>query len=403
MSDQTDWADTTTDTSSADSDDPGSSGDSGDSSTDDGSSDDSGSSSDDSSTDDSSSSSSDTASSNSDGTDDTAQSQNGSATTNPSGDFDDSLDTADLRAQDSIQLSSVSDAIAIVEAFRSSTATSPWTSLARSDVADRLEAILKDPRSINQGSLNLCGPAAFFNIVTARHPVAVARCATSLFDTGAGDLGGLHLAPNSALVSANYGDMLTRMQTAGSVAAQADWMLLGSLRNTTNVFWQPSFRGDPTQELAGMTRPEELASWLTSTGIFASVVDGGKWATNPGIPNASNLPTSQGTDNALLINTNLLAAAKVAASATVAAGQAPQLTPANLDTQNNSFIMSMFPNHWVTLLSEVVSTPYTDPNGGKYVTLSVWTWGQAHLSLWLTQADLLNNYYGAVTTKVAAN
>jgi hypothetical protein len=342
-------------------------------------------------------------SSNSAGTAGTGTSQTASPTTGSIGNFDDSLDLTDLRAQDSVQLSSVSDAIAIVETFRSSTATSPWTSLDRSQVADRLETILKDPRQINQGSLNLCGPAAFFNIVTGRHPVAVARCATSLFDTGVGDLGGLHFAPNSALVTTNYADMLSRMQTAGSVAAQADWMLLGSLRNTTSVFWQPSFRGDPAQELAGMTRPEELASWLKSTGIFVSVVDGGKWATNPGIPNASSLPTSQGTDNALLINTNLLAAAKVATSTTASAGQAPQLTPANLDSQNNSFILSMFPNHWVTLLSEVVSTPYTDPNGGTYVTLSVWTWGQAHLSLWIAQSDFLNNYYGAVTTKVSTS
>jgi hypothetical protein len=330
--------------------------------------------------------------------------------------FDDNLDLTDLRAQDTLQLSTPSDAVAIVETFRSSTAASPWTSLDRGQVADRLETILRDPRQMNQGSLNLCGPAAFFNIVTGRHPVAVAQCATSLFDTGSGDLGGLHLAPTSDLVGANYAGMAVKMQAAGNgaasaVAAQADWMLLGALRNTTNVFWQPSFAGDPAQMLAAMTRPEELASWLTSTGIFASVVDGGKWASNPGIPNAMNLPTAQGSDNALLINTNLLAVAQVATTTTIAAGQAPTLVPANIDSQDNAFINAMFPNHWVTLLSEVVSTPYTDPNGGKYVILSVWTWGQSHSapdasgaalpSLWVAQADFLSNYYGAVTTKIA--
>jgi len=137
-----------------------------------------------------------------------------SATAVSSGSFDDNLDVSDLRGQDTTQLSSVDDAIAAVKTFRSSSANSPWTSLDRGQVADRLETILRDPRQINQGSLNLCGPAAFFNIVAGRHPVAVANCAASLFDTGAGIIGGLHLAPKNELVSADYPAMAAKMQTA---------------------------------------------------------------------------------------------------------------------------------------------------------------------------------------------
>lgn len=278
----------------------------------------------------------------------------------------------DERAADTIRLSTTDDALAVVETFRSSGATSPWASLDRTQIADRLDAILRDPRSITQGKLNLCGPAAFFNIVAARHPLAVARAATTLFDTGACDLGGLHLEPKSDLVSVSYADMRDKM--TDDVAPQADWMLLGALRNTTEVFWQPDWRGNPDQELAGMTRPEELASWFRSTGFFATVADNGKWASNPGIPNAENLQVLPGWDNALLINANLLAAA----------GQT---------TFDNTFILSSFPNHWVVLLSEVVADL-----AKQALTLSLWTWGRSLLALSVPQQAFLDNYYGAVTT-----
>jgi len=282
----------------------------------------------------------------------------------------------DERAADTVQLSTVDDAVAVVETFRSSTATSPWTSLDRTQIADRLEAILRDPRSITQGALNLCGPAAFFNIVASRHPVAVAQAATALFDTGACDIGGLHIEPKSDLTSASYADMLAKM--GANVAPQADWMLLGALRNTTNVFWQPDWKGNPDQELAGMTRPEELASWLTSTGFFATIADNGKWASNPGIPNAENLRLTPGTDNAILINANMLAAAGQTAF-------------------DNTFILSSFPNHWVVLLSEVVADTTK-----QVVDVSLWTWGKSLLALSIPQQAFLDNYYGAVTTTLPA-
>jgi len=299
-----------------------------------------------------------------------------SSTPNSAFDDADQLGTylQDERAADTVQLSTVDDAVAVVETFRSSTATSPWTSLDRTQVADRLETILRTPRSITQGALNLCGPAAFFTIVASRHPVAIAQAATALFDTGAGDIGGLHLQPKSDLVSVNYADMLSKMGT--NVAPQADWMLLGSLRNTTEVWWQPDWKGNPDQEVAGMTRPEELASWFRSTGFFARVDDDGRWASNPGIPDAENLQLLSGWDNAVLINANLLAAA----------GQT---------TFDNTFILSSFPNHWVVLLSEVVAD-YSK----QALTLSVWTWGQSLLALSVPQQAFRHNYYGAVTTRL---
>jgi hypothetical protein len=334
-------------------------------------------------------------------TTDTITADNSDVTTIPTstdtGYFKDQIEVHDTRKLDTFQLSTCDDAVAVIDAFRASCETSPWKCLDRSQVADRLEEIIRDPRSIRQGSLNLCGPAAFFVVLTSRHPVAVANAATTLFDKGAADLGGLHLAPTSDLVTANYASMVPKM--TDGVTTQAEWMLLGALRNTTNVFWQPNWRGDPSQELAGMTRPEELASWFNSTGFFTRVKDGGRWATNPGIPNAESLPTYQGYDNCILVNTNLLAAAQKAAQPSDP-GERPTLTPAGIDSEDGSFLLNIFPNHWVVLLNEVSGGLYADNKGGYYVTLSIWSWGRPYLDLWVSTKDFVDNYYGAVTTFV---
>jgi hypothetical protein len=152
-------------------------------------------------------------------------------------------------------------------------------------------------------------------------------------------------------------------------------MLLGALRNSTSVFWQPSWTGNPQQELAGMSRPEELADWMRRSGIWSGVTDGGKWASNPGIPNAMALLPPVGRDHALLINTTMIARGKASS------GVRP----------DTGFITSQFPNHWVVLLAE----PLMDP-AETTVSLSIWTWG-GNLRLDVPKRDFLANYYGAVT------
>lgn len=286
----------------------------------------------------------------------------------------------DERAADTVTMSSVDDAKAIVETFRSSNAMTPWTNVDRSAYADRLDFILADPRTIMQGSLNVCGPAAFFNIMIGRHPVAVAQCATALYDTGRGDIGDLHIEANRNLLSTDYSVTVAAIQKkSGVVTPPAEYILLGALRNATVAFWQPDWTGNPDQELAGMTRPEELAAWFHATGFFATVVDGGKWATNPGIPNATNLSCASGRDNALLINANLLASI-------------------GLTGVDNTYIRSSFPNHWIVLRTEIIVDTTMAADGISMLDTGIWTWGSSFLGLRYPQQEFLDNYYGAVTT-----
>src|SRR5262245_36003856 len=155
--------------------------------------------------------------------------------------------------------------------------------------------------------MNRCGPTAFFQTALGRAPVAVRQFATDLFNNGTATLGRLTVSPSQELLDADFAGMAQK----GNTSSQAEWRLLGALRNSTDVFWQGSGRGDPTQMLTALTRTEEWADWMTQSDIWSSVEDHGKWATNPGIPNARQLTLAKGTDTTLLIHTNLIAKSTV--------------------------------------------------------------------------------------------
>lgn len=301
----------------------------------------------------------------------------------------------DMRSSDTKQKSTIADAQAIVAAFAAKTDTGAWPSLDRAMVAQRLTQLVTDPstsgclqsdsynacgpRSLRQAGLNLCGPAAFFQTALGRDPVAVMQFATDLFDSGSATIGSLTVSPGQDLLGADYAAMLQK----GDASSQAEWMTLGALRNSTDVFWQGSWHGDPSQELAALTRPEELADWMTKSGVWSSIEDHGKWASNPGIPNAMDLKPWEGTDIALLIHLNLIAkSAKIKSK------------PDMFAKPDDNILMSQFPNHWVVLLNEII-TDVKQEN----VIFTIWTWGGT-MVLSAPKQVFLDNYFGAVIAKL---
>ena len=315
----------------------------------------------------------------------------------------------DKRSTDQKQRSSYPDAQSALTDFATKTDNGAWSSsLLRGDVAQRLTQIVtvpdpslgdpmpvSGPRSLQQGSLNLCGPTALFQMGYGRDPVAVTEFATQLFDNGSATLGSLNIAPGADLLGSDFAAMLQKANDEGRAGfTAAEWMLFGAVRNSTDVFWQGSWQGDPDQMLAAMTRPEELAGWMRASGIWSSVEDHGKWASNPGIMEASNLTMSDGTDIALLIHANLIAKSTLWNPNTGAPDDSanPVANPAK---PNDAFLLSSFPNHWVVLLSEV-----TPDVKGENVYLAIWTWGM-RLFLCAPKQVFLDNYYGAVIGQAA--
>jgi hypothetical protein len=280
----------------------------------------------------------------------------------------------DTRGADTKMVSTRADAKLLVENFRARGGAGAWPSLDRDQVANRLIELIDDPRKIQQGALNLCGPAAFTCMWNARDPVAFACYATDLFETGAGRIGSLTIQPSDSLRDADYGAMLARMQQAGGPTEQADWMTLGAIRNADDDFlwiWQ----GNPDQLMAGLTRPDELVDWLNATGIYRTVRNEANWVQNRGVPHATNLLMSTGTDIALLVNANML-------------------VHGCQGSKGKKWILNQFPNHFIVLLNE----PVQDVNTHE-VMLTVWSWGGT-CSLRVPQRAFIDNYYGAVVARL---
>jgi hypothetical protein len=149
---------------------------------------------------------------------------------------------------------------------------------------------------------------------------------------------------------------------------------MSALRDDANAF--NDFEGTPEEDVAGLTTPAELASWLTSTGVYRSVRDEGNWVFTKSLRHALGLSPSANTDVVLLIHAHVLKAA-------AAAGQ----------KKDDGLILRAFPNHFVVLTSPVWQMP-----DGK-VKFSCWTWG-ATLNVEVEPNVFEANYYGAVIAEV---
>lgn len=288
----------------------------------------------------------------------------------------------DGKVGDTIVVSQIPDAQAIINQFLQSTATNPWTNLDRQAVGNRLNAIVANSRLIKQGNLNLCGPAAFMICWVKRDPVAFANYATALFNNGSSSIGTMTVTPSSGMLAQDYSAIATTTGTE-----MADWLVLGALKDTNEFFWQGTWNGDPTQNIAGMTLPSQMVDWFNATGIYQSVNNQANLATSAGIPQASSILNANGQDVALLIHLNLL-------------------TGVLQTTDSDGWLLRQFPNHWIVLLSEI--TQEATASGPGPVDLSFWTWGETHLSMdntttppthliQVAQDRFIQYYYGSIT------
>jgi hypothetical protein len=251
-----------------------------------------------------------------------------------------------------------------VSAFAARTAATRWK-LSRAAVATRLKDLVANPNLVDQGSLNLCGPAAFFHLWFSRDPLAAVTYAASLFETGQGMIGSLKVKPDDDLVLQDYAVVARRMNP---VTPPADWMCLSALRDSENAVLD--FEGTPEEDAAGITTPGELADWMRATGVYKSVTDEGNWVFTKGVAHALALSPAPNRDILMLINANIISGA--------AAGRKKKM-------------VDSFPNHFVKLLSPVTTTA-----AGK-IAFDYWTWGNPPAHVEVDRAKFDDNYYGSIT------
>lgn len=263
----------------------------------------------------------------------------------------------------------VKQALEMISAFSARSGAGAWPSLNRAQVAIDLAKIVNNPDAINQGALGLCGPAIFFNTALKADPVAVVACATSLFETGAGRMGDLLIAPDSDLTSQDYAKVVPMM--ASNVVPQGEWMLMSALQDTNNVFID--YEGTPGSDWpnpfgADGTGNSDVVGWLSSCGLFKNVEDKSGAITNT-VAEAMALTPGGGTYVIMVVNANMLYPAEPIPTVSL-------------------------PNHYIAL-----RTPITVVGTTSDVRFRYWTWGDRETSKQMSEERFSKLYWGAIVAE----
>ena len=242
--------------------------------------------------------------------------------------------------------------------FARRSSSTAWPKLDRATLATEMRARIKDPRSVNQSVLNVCGPAAIVHLLLIHNPCRYVDIVADLFETGKATLDGEELAPG--------GDL--RGNGPPSSMAQVDWMLMSAMRDCANAVLD--FEGTADEDFSGITTPSELEDWMKSV-LQCQTAD---WMSaylfgEIDILQEAGDAVKSGKAVALLID-------------------AAMFTGSDLKSKKKSKKLG-HPNHWVILKSDVVK------NGDK-LSFTVWTWGEStNRKLSLDEAFAERTFYGA--------
>ena len=248
--------------------------------------------------------------------------------------------------------------------FEKSTQPGVWTNLDKKTVIADMRSRLADPFQVNQGGQPFCGPASILFELVRKQPLRYVQICRSLFETG------------SFQAQTRRIDTYPRLRASRGrlQMAQADWMVLATLRDAENLLFSvdPS-APDIIRNLAGITKPWEMQGWIREV---------------LGYPKATNTITYlYGEVTALQRATQIIAAGGVAFVLVTAEGL----------LQGNPPLLP-YPDHWVTLLGNVsIKAASNFANlGSTHLSCDLYTWGEKrHIDV--DQSPLENCFWGIIT------
>ena len=137
--------------------------------------------------------------------------------------------------------------------FARSSQTGVWNHLDKRQLIEDIRDRLIDPYQIQQGEQPFCGPASVVFELIRKQPARYIDICQSLYEYGSFD-GSTKKITVSGRLCRSYGNL--RM-------AQADWMLLATLRDCANTI-VPVHPKAPKliRELGGITKPWEINGWV---------------------------------------------------------------------------------------------------------------------------------------------
>ena len=158
---------------------------------------------------------------------------------------------------------SLDQALKMLEEFKSGDKHPAFTRASRAAVADEISKRVANPFLINQGQAGICGPATISYDLLRRDPALYVGAVTQLFDWGCAYVGKWRLKPGIYLL---HGEMPNDVP-------QADWILLASIRDSENWFFEYSTKTKLSDIRSG-TQLNELADWFEKTGYKKVESDG---------------------------------------------------------------------------------------------------------------------------------
>lgn len=146
-----------------------------------------------------------------------------------------------------------------------------FTQLHRATIAAELAERVMDPTKINQGNVDICAPAALVYEIAKTRPEDYVTAVTELFDNGQTTLGKWKLTPNE--------DLRRYAIPEDAKIAEADWIIIASVRDSENWFFDYSSYKDK-----GGTTNREFNDMLSKAG-FTDIQDDNSDSTHEDVDN----------------------------------------------------------------------------------------------------------------------
>lgn len=267
-------------------------------------------------------------------------------------------------------MSAKDDAKALVDEFAAAGDADVWPNINKVDLIEPLKTRIDKPDTINQKKTSLCGPADFIRDLAIDRPVEYVQTVVSLYKTGQAKIKSLSIKPCS--------DLKKYKIPATDTIDPVDWIILASLRDSDNWFFDYQSASD---DASAITTPSRKEKWLKDVG-YTTVKNEANIVFTKDLQNARDASAlfKSGHKIALLINANMLSR-----------------------EQSKVNTASVIPDHWISLKSEI-SINGIEGDPASTVSFDCYTWGSTRKvpfsTLELNIKRFLWNYYGYVAAKM---
>jgi hypothetical protein len=282
------------------------------------------------------------------------------------------------------------NALRLIQDFNSNPTPRAFTAVDPHKFAFQLALRVREPRLINQGEVNLCGPNSLLIQFAKRSPMQYALLALDLYQKGKGYLDKLEIEPELKIRGGIAGDL-----------PEADYVVLGSLRNSGAILYDPGL----VRGIGLLTKPGVLCRWLTEAG-YTNVQDHTFFdlpfyampialVTKGSVHGSRDASFREGEDNLRLAAQKLGGGHQVVMNAE--ADLSGELIGNDVTPRSGGGRSNAMETHWTWIRKLTLSPSGATPR--KITLIKFYTWGQSYTRANIDMDDFLTRYAGFVSYK----